>query len=1574
MSRTSRRSSSGATSVASFVKNVNDEPVPMTSTERLQHIRNSITRLKYVLEKAHHTEHLSHDDSNEGGALHFLKKLAKRISYFEHHPGKVGTTETGPQSKTWLEEEVSKHLSRGQAVLSPADAESDSILNGGSVSYQNLNLHHVQECVNELNELHLLLTNKQLASRVSVELLKDQISFHIEDFDYLLDNRIHQYISENLREGACYTSPIPDTAPSKPPVGLCSVELLDVAVGVNPARVANAVLDHLDAKIAILRNRLSTALDSIQHSASSPDMQILQGRQKREYIIMKNRIEDAKQSSETLRARWLSEEDAFLDKVRTGTHTDLKELADAKKIKELEIAEAAARSHDDMCYRCLPFVSPQYCRRYALTYSNPCQIRIGIRVFNNERKSFIAVPNTCPHYFQYVSKHPAIAFDSEAQGALDYLIPSQYKLWIPFDEFPEMVMGKRCALRDTDNRVDHERAMEEHKEVGAYFLMKGGERILRALLMQRCNVPINIHRERFASQGPNFAPNAVVIRSKRPSGLTVQNYFYYSTVGEVLFSFARKVVWHVPVSLLLFCLKPGLTPLNLFQLLTAGVDGSPSHEPRVEAFLQFHRSKPYGLLTNHLDYLSVLGRMYRQYQQSSSAFRFIPDLHPEIECHHDAWYGLFMLRRHVMPHLNSDAATPPLPISTSDFSAWPGEAIQDELLAKFHVMTATTRQLYSFIDGKTAHQGNDVPSYQEVFTSSQVLVGAFEVCLNRALRMFSYRMGTHLNAGLLKDITSLVNCGSVETSRVNGITTQIRRLSDYCCARMGNGAMASMHKLLITGNFVVDREEDFYCPQQSGWVVMAEHLNFFRFFEQLKCLHRGKTIADMRSSDVRKYPPEAYGFICMVHSPDGEDCGVLNHMSISTIVASSMQQHDYLKLQKWIDEACPNLRYHTDTSITDRFHATVPLWVEGNVIGYLTEKEAASATEYLRDKKSLKDAASVTLSGLVLRRKVKPLNTIEIVNIPRGGKDPAGLYIFAENGRLMRPICKIESNSVPSATSGKLPFPIPFVGTWEQTWLDIASVPSDLNDADRQLKKKYEYMEQNGSNLISFTSCTIPFFEHNCSPRNLFQCGLSKQSAGTQLQALGWRKEAKLFRVYTPQRSIVRTLPMDYFGLDDVSLGVNATIAILSYTGYDMDDAVIVNSTAVQRGFLHAGITIAKVIKAAKETYGPKKDTDGVMVFNNVTSDGTLFSNDVDDRGLPLRRARPESVTFERDHSFPTLRDENIIYCTAKRFKRVDPETNTVTYEYTRHHAAKWKSMDKGEAAFVQNVVPLEFDGPDVVSALVVFRIPRNPAVGDKFSSRHGQKGTLPLHIKAMDLPFIAHSGITPDVIINPHAFPSRMTVGMVLEILGAKLGAIEGRFMDHSAWSVVDNQPRGAALLGDALASNGYQRYGRERMICGMSGVEMAADVFTGVSGYQRLRHMVSDKWQARSRTDTHTHRAVTKTGQPVKGRKRHGGVRIGEMERDGLLSHGIAEVVIDRLLNVSDKTKAFICSECGSMLSVYEKHTTRFSTWKSCKLCSAGEDESTDTIKIIDIPQVFRLWVTELASIGVRVTLSTK
>lgn len=1531
----------------------------MQNEERLVHIRNSITRLKYILEKALHSQHLDQNDD----VIAFFDKIRSKIQELEYNKKKVGTELTGPTHLNWVNSEVTKLLERGRALLQPASTAAST---SQTSTYEGLNFHYLRETIGELEESALLLSKKTLPTRIDVSLLKDQITFHIDDFNALMDTRLSQFIAEMVREGAAYSAITKESSANDETVGLTSVQLLDVVVGVHPARVATATLQHLEKKIQLISNRVNEA-DNVLHNSktSNPEDQIRRDRQRREYAVMKSRVEDTKQVLERLRVSWAADEESFWTRAQTAG-ANFTELANAKKIKELAIAEEAAKAQDDLVYRCLPFMSPQFYRRYQITYANPCQIRIGIRFFDRKTNTFTVVPNTCHQYFRLCAAHPI----EDPMGPLDYLVPSKHQMWAPFDEFPEMVMARRCALNNVNYRDDHERAMEEHKEVGAYFLMNGGERILRALVMQRCNAPINIHRDKFVNQGPHFSPKAVVMRCKRTSGLTTQNYFYYTTVGELLFSFARKMVWHIPVSLLMFCCKPGLTPVALFQMLTIGLDCGSSHSARVEAFLQHHRNKSYGELGHHLDFLTVLGRMYREYQQKGNMFHFIPDLHQTLTCHHDAWYGLFLLRRHVLPHLNADAPTPDLPPTAvgTGLRSWPGPQILEELDRKFHTLCAVSRQLYGFTDGKTEHQGNDVPAYQEIFTCSQILVGAFEVCLNKYMRTFAYRMGGHLSPNVYRDILGMKHV-KADPAKAEATSGQLRKYFDYCISRQGDGALAPMTRLLTIGNFTLDREEDFYCPQNSGWVVMAEHLNFYRFFEQLKCIHRGKTIAEMRSSEVRRYPPEAYGFICMVHSPDGADCGVLNHLSVATVVSNSMAPADWVTLQQMLHECIPNLLSNEDTAITDRLIDSVPLWLEGAVIGYVKTADAVVATKKLRQLKAIRDPSKVTTTGLIPSKSITALNNIEVVYVKPGSKDPCGLYIFTENGRLMRPVAQIESN----LGEKELPFPLTFVGTWEQSWLDIASVPSDLADAKRQLGKKYEYMEQNGSNLISVTSTTIPFFEFNCSPRNLFQCGLSKQSAGTQLEALAWRKEAKLFRMYTPQRYICRTLPMDYFGLDDVSLGVNAVVAILSYTGYDMDDAVIINNTAVQRGFLNAGVTVAKVIHAGSKSDG-KSDSEYATVFHNQIAPGVRHTLEVDENGLPPKRRNVEELGLGRDSSVPALQDETPVYSTARRYKRIDPITGQTSFEYTRHHVTRWKHFDKGEAAWVHQVIPLEYDGPDVSTALVVFRIPRPPTVGDKFSSRHGQKGTLPLHLRSVNLPYSTATGITPDVIINPHAFPSRMTVGMVLEIISAKLGAIEGHMCDFSAWNLVDERPRAALDIGDSLAKNGFNRFGRETFIDGISGAEMEGEVFVGISGYQRLRHMVSDKWQSRARTDAHTFRAVTKTGQPVKGRKRHGGVRIGEMERDGLLSHGISEVVLDRLLHVSDKTKAFICSECGGLLNIYERHTTKFSSWKSCKFCSAGVDEASDTIKMIDIPQVFRLWVAELAGVGVRVALNVK
>ncbi|KAK7200393.1 RNA polymerase I second largest subunit [Novymonas esmeraldas] len=1546
-------------------------PARMTAAERLQHIRNSITRLQYICERQYHSAAL--DQAAEASVASFFERLRKKLSRLEFSRSHVGTPETGgPRQLQYIAKEAGHLVSTAQEVLRDTASTSAS----ATAVYVGLQHHHMQDAMAELEELSSLLAQKpsEQLSRVNTELLTDLVAFHIDEFDAFMALRVEAFVREMQSEGAFYSAPVMTDASQKAtPIGVCSAVLLDVAVGVRPGRSARIVLEHARLQLSTVENRLLTADVALQGCQPAGEAATHE-QQRREYTIMKERLSHALREVSRVQQAWFEEEQSIFTRAASGNQ-DLPALVQAKRLHEAAVIEEVQRLHDQAIHACLPFATPQYHRRYGETYSQPCHVRFGFHFLPDASTAATAAPTslTLPtfstQFFALMRQLRVAVADYDTYA---YLVPSKEEFWVSFANFPEMVNGARCALRGVNTRLDHFRALEEQKEVGGYFIMNGGERILRALLMQRSNVAINIQRERFTTQGPHFSAKAVVIRCKRPSGLTSQNYFYYTTQGEVVFSFARKVVWHLPVPLLLGALSTqSVSSAELQRLLTVGMPGG-NHAARVEALLQHHRRKPYGDVRHFLDFVTIIGRMFREYHQNSSTFHFLPLYAKGSTCQHDAWYGMFMLRRHVLSHLNStDAATPNLPpdATAAELESWLPPALLAELDRKFDAMIAITRQLYLFIDGAVEHQGNDVPAYQELFTVSQALVGAFEVCLNRHMRGFVYRLARHLPAVLFHRILGLRTLSAADAEDT---VRQVRQFAEFCGRHSGSDPLDPLNRLLISGNFNLDREEDFYCPQTSGWVVMAEHLNFYRFFEQLRCVHRGKTIADMRSSEVRKYPCEAYGFICMVHSPDGEDCGVLNHLSVSTVSSNSPDAATTAQLRAMVREAVPTLRSRGShgCAAVDQLYGTVPVWMEGEMLGYVSPAEAEAAAATLRQRKALTLRSQVHVTGIVRRANATPLHTLEVVYVMPGSKDPAGLYVFYDCGRLMRPVQQLES-AVRQDTATHLPFPLVFIGTWEQSWLDVAGVPSDPLDAVVQLNRKYAYMEQNGTNLISLTSTTIPFFEHNCSPRNLFQCGLSKQSSGTQLQALAWRKEAKLFRTYCPQRYISRTLPMDYYGLDDVNLGVNAVIAILAYTGYDMDDAVILNSTASQRGMLTAGITVAKIVTAS----GRAGDKDDVFVFHNLLSTGERFSSELEASGLPPRRANPalDTFSFDRDHKYPGLRDDNDVYCCAKRVERVDPFTNTPVYEYTRHHATKWRHFDKGEDAWVQQVIPLVYSGPDPTSVLMIFRIPRPPTVGDKFSSRHGQKGTLPLHIRAHDLPFATASGITPDVIINPHAFPSRMTVGMVLEIMTAKLGSVEGRFIDHSAWSTVDEQPRVAEIIGDALAKAGYNRYGREHLIDGISGEEMEADVFMGVCGYQRLRHMVSDKWQARARTDTHTYRAVTKTGQPVKGRKRHGGVRVGEMERDGLLSHGISEVVVDRLLHVSDKTKAFICPRCGSLLSLYERHATEYGTWRTCRFCGAGAEESTDSIAMVEIPQVLRLWAAELTSIGIRVVLKT-
>jgi DNA-directed RNA polymerase I subunit RPA2 len=476
---------------------------------------------------------------------------------------------------------------------------------------------------------------------------------------------------------------------------------------------------------------------------------------------------------------------------------------------------------------------------------------------------------------------------------------------------------------------------------------------------------------------------------------------------------------------------------------------------------------------------------------------------------------------------------------------------------------------------------------------------------------------------------------------------------------------------------------------------------------------------------------------------------------------------------------------------------------------------------------------------------------------------------------------------------------------------------------------------------------------------------MGKQTMGTPTHAVSHRTDNKLFRIQTPQVPLVQTSGQADYMMDEYPQGANAVVAVIAYTGYDMDDAMIINKAAYERGFGHGCVYKTKIIDLDEEEKQSAKD--GVKFsfrFFNVKSAAKPSDDDED------------GIENEAEKHYESL-DWDGLPKEGDVIKAGEPLCCYVDDLSGKAHSVKHK---ENETAYVDTVRVIS-SGTGAVKAKsslrkvsITLRYKRNPIIGDKFSSRHGQKGTLSVLWPQQDMPF-TESGMTPDVMINPNAFPSRMTIGMLIESMAGKSGAIHGVFQDATPFQFHEEN-RLVDYLGEQLRAAGYHYYGSEPLYSGVSGTVLHADIFIGVVYYQRLRHMVSDKSQARS-----TGPVMAITRQPVKGRKKHGGIRLGEMERDALLSHGVAFCLHDRLMNCSDIHVAYVCEDCGGMLNVHAgsgkrgelvanigggKKADRFRK-QYCYQC-----KKSSSVRAVYMPYIFRYLSNELACMGINLTLS--
>jgi DNA-directed RNA polymerase I subunit RPA2 len=344
------------------------------------------------------------------------------------------------------------------------------------------------------------------------------------------------------------------------------------------------------------------------------------------------------------------------------------------------------------------------------------------------------------------------------------------------------------------------------------------------------------------------------------------------------------------------------------------------------------------------------------------------------------------------------------------------------------------------------------------------------------------------------------------------------------------------------------------------------------------------------------------------------------------------------------------------------------------------------------------------------------------------------------------------------------------IGPMEQPFMDIACLPEDIKEGITT------HQELDPTNMLSLIASLTPFSDYNQSPRNMYQCQMGKQTMGTPCHSFPYRPDNKLYRLQNPQAPLVQTARHGEYKMDEYPNGANAVVAVLSYTGFDMEDAMILNKSSYERGFGHASVykTITVDIKDEIERAGASSSGDKPrMRFGNKTVRSSV------------KRWRPDNEA-EGDNDAESTTDE-VMYPNLGEDGL--PEVGTwvkegealycVIDELTgRDRPGKHKEK---ETACIQHVRVLgQTAGTTKTSRnekiSITIRIPRNPVIGDKFSSRHGQKGVLSILWPNVDMPF-SESGMSPDVIINPHAFPSRMTIGMLIESMAGKSGSLHGMF-----------------------------------------------------------------------------------------------------------------------------------------------------------------------------------------------------
>ncbi|KAM0678655.1 hypothetical protein BDAP_000764 [Binucleata daphniae] len=1075
---------------------------------------------------------------------------------------------------------------------------------------------------------------------------------------------------------------------------------------------------------------------------------------------------------------------------------------------------------------------------------------------------------------------------------------------------PIMLRSKYCHLYNNTCK-ENISCGEDENEIGGYFVVNGNDKVVRLTIAQKRNYIFSLLRDSNCKKGQDFSQYSVAMRCVGEDEVGQMLFLHYLNDGNVVLRlYYRKREFYIPVMLIINALID-TTDEEIFNSLFGNRNNKQDKKG--------YNYERHGSSINANDIINKIQRDTQtndtQTNNELNNFKFIDSntnnaikLYFNDESQSDNIYtkriqnllcslkdfGIFG-QKQCLEYIGQRFKVIINESAYSDEET--GRQVIERLIAphvkdyrdKYNFLIIAIKKLYKLAD----NQRPDNPDSQmnhEIVTVGQVF------CSILKERLFD----------CLKNIGRSVY--KIKKYDTESISNFMKNYSFDVCQKFDY--------LLSTGNLQLNIASDI--TETAGLTILAEKLNFFRFISHFRSVNRGNFFAQLKTTTVRKLKPESWGFFCPVHTPDGTPCGIITHLSHKAeIITKKVEFSEKILYEHGLIPTVPGLLINNNH---------IEVLMDGKLIGYIDNKIAIEFVSTIRRIRNTK------------QRK------IEVVYFAKDDNKKS-MYpfvcIFTGAGRLMRPV--LNSNNE-----------IEYIGIMEQVFLHIEKAigkdivkdyskiepinesdtkmidnsndksmhNTNVNTSNNKIKSiehniVYENMQTNTlfesykeilpTDMFSVVASLTPFSDFNQSPRNMYQCQMAKQTMGTAFHNARKRNDNKAYRISYPQKPLIRTQTYNNYNFDDYPMGTNAVVAVLSYTGYDMEDAMVINKSSMERGFFYGSVFKTEVIEIANRE-------DQVIMLPDV---GKWLG-------------------------------------TGDLFYKIQKSTGEIKSVF-------YKRFDKG---LVESVNIFNKNDNNLFSFSVKIRIPRNPNIGDKFCSRHGQKGVCSMHWPVIDMPF-TEDGIVPDIIINPHAFPSRMTIGMLIESMAGKSGCLNGKTQNGTAFQFnadknIDDKQNGdfanvqgiSAIdyFGKELEGAGYNYYGNETMYSGVTGDMFKAEVFIGVVYYQRLRHMVNDKFQVRT-----TGSVQTLTKQPVGGRKNKGGVRLGEMERDALIAHGVSSIIQDRLQYSSDFTNFLYCVKCSSILFVANEK------------CFCGGHE----YKTVGLPYAFKYLCSELMSMNIKVKL---